>query len=98
MLKLSHILPPRTRNADNSKATPAAAEEYPRAVIGAAPASTALHLAIAHQLGERLEVHGGKKEEFGVDDLTMPEPLVAAAEEKIAGEYSELGNSGGLTM
>jgi hypothetical protein len=90
MLKLSHILPPRTRNANDSKAGPIIEEECPRAVIGAAPASTALHLAIAHQLGKRLEVHGGINEEFGVDDLTMPEPLPTVAKEKPEGEYLNL--------
>jgi hypothetical protein len=91
MLKLSHILSLRTRIADKPELIASLEAACPRAVIGAVPAATALHLALAHQMGERLELYRGMDAEFGVDDLTMPETLAAVVKEKPEGEHVESG-------
>ena len=79
MSKLSHILPPGG-HPSKSATLPVTQETCPRAIIGAVPAGTPLHLAIAHQLEDQLQHQQQQRdtqEEFGVDDLTIPVPVTA---------------------
>ncbi|GHJ88135.1 hypothetical protein NliqN6_4537 [Naganishia liquefaciens] len=78
MLKLSHILPPGDPSTDKPEPHTPTEETCPRAIIGAVPAGSALHLAIAYQLQDRLQHQLDAQGEFGVDDLTIPECATSA--------------------
>lgn len=74
IMKLSNILPPGIHTTDKPEKHSITEERCPRAIIGNVPAGAALHLAIAHELGERLRFQSESKGEFGVDDLTILDP------------------------
>ncbi|KAI5451033.1 hypothetical protein NCC49_002522 [Naganishia albida] len=80
MLRLSHILSPASRsssNPDTDSTAPSPADtSCPRALIGRIPASSPLHLALAHQLGDERREKYGKATDYGVDDLTIPREVI----------------------
>lgn len=89
MLSLSHILPPNSAPPDkpdgDTASTSSVNTPCPRALIGRIPASTPLHIAIAHQLGEKRWKEYAKGAGSGVDDLTGPIGVVATEQKDQVG-------------
>ena len=89
MLNLSHILPPNSTSQNRPDSdivsTSSAHTLCPKALIGRIPASTPLHLAIAHQLGEKRWKGHVKQRDSGVDDLTGPIGVVGTEQKDQVG-------------